>query len=208
MRRGHHPLKPIMSALALRCSNLRLWSSHQASPSSPHFLARLASRIPPLFSSPGLLSLPVPLTLPHFCSCVFCVSLCSGFTIGFPAPQSRARPGHDCSIFSTRLAVPSLRHGAATSIPSSQRSEVPIKESHCLGCSACSCRPPSCVLPAPETKCYAKSKCRLSTATIMPIAVAAQDISPQGGGLSTTQTHQPANQRKAVACRTHFRLGT
>lgn len=107
MRRGHHPLEPIMPGLALRCSNLRLWSSHQASPSSPHFLARLASRIAPRSSRLPGSSLPVPLTLPHFCSCVSCVSLCSGFTIGFPAPQSRARPGHDCSIFSTRLAVPS-----------------------------------------------------------------------------------------------------
>ena len=31
-----------------------------------------------------------------------CVSLL-GLTIGFPVPQSRARPGHDCSIFSPRL---------------------------------------------------------------------------------------------------------
>lgn len=111
MRRGHHPP---------RANHVRPGSWVQQFAfvvCGPHIRLRLLLLTfwpvsplacpPPLFSSPGLLSLPVPLTLPHFCSCVSCVSLCSGFMIGFPAPQSRAGPGHDCSIFSTRLAVPS-----------------------------------------------------------------------------------------------------
>lgn len=84
IRRGHQPVGPIMSGLALRCSNLRLWSSHQASPSSPHFLAlptRLASRFPPaLVSSRAPLS-PCPFS-PSLVSaslflswCLLCVSL-------------------------------------------------------------------------------------------------------------------------------------
>lgn len=127
-RRGHHPLEPIMSGLVFRCSSiLRLWSSsgspHLFGPAHPSRLS-LAPAFPLLSAFPFL-------SLSRSPSCLFLclsyVSRCSGFTIGFPVPQSRARPGHDCSIFSTRLALPSPAPSAATSIPRSQGSEVPIK---------------------------------------------------------------------------------
>lgn len=165
------------------------------------------SHPPPLFSSPGLLS-PCPSHPPSFLFlCLLCVSLLGlhDWVPGAPIKsKTRPRLQHILDTPSRPLtcAMGWPRQFQAPKVPRFQ------SRSHWLGWSACSCLPPSCVLPAPETKCYAKSKCRLSTATIMPIAVAAQDISPQGGGLPTTQTHQPANQRKAVACRTHIRLGT
>lgn len=136
IRRGHQPLRPIMSGLALRCSNLRLWSSHQASPSSsPHFLAM--PPVSPLASPPRspLLSgssLPVSPCLPRFCSCVSLVCLSARASRLSPAPQSRARPGHDCIIFSTRLALPpDLRHGRPRQFqdPKGPRSQ---SKSHCL----------------------------------------------------------------------------
>lgn len=68
-----------------------------------------------------------------------------GLTIGFPVPQSRARPGHDCSIFSPRLRHRRPRQFQDPMLPTFQ------SKSHRLGC----CRLLSLLLslPSPSVFC-------------------------------------------------------
>lgn len=172
--------------------------AHPSRLSLPPRSALLSSR------APLSLSLPRPPSFLRFCFCsgVSCVSLFSGFTIGFPAPQSGARPGHDCSIlstFSTRLALPSPAPWAGHVNSKMSRFRGPNQSPTAWTAWTLS-RLALCVWL--KLKCHGRSKCRLSTAPVMPIA--AQDISPQGGQPPTTQTHHPANQGKAVACRTYI----
>lgn len=161
-----------MAGLALRCSNLRLWSSHQASPfsslSGPAHPSRLsllshppASRLPSAASR----SLPCPSRPPSFLAflmflCLLGVSLFSGFTHWVPgAPiksETRPRVQHILDMPSPPLTCTISR---PRQFQDPEGSELPIKVP-LPGLSLSLSLFVFCQLP--KLKCHGKSKCRLS----------------------------------------------